>query len=361
MSWIAVGTAAVTTAAGVGTKAILGGDSGSSAGQVAQGAGNIVGGALSAQQAQQFGNQLAQTANPFGQYNQGFSNTLAQASAAGNFGNTGASTAGLNQGVANGVFGNANYGGASNLSGFAQGSQGLTQALNGTQIGNQLTDLINNPSSIFSTPQYQAAFGQGQNAVNATLAAQGLNASGNQLAALQNYGQSFGQQAYGTQLSQLSGLYGQALGANQQSYGQMQGAVQAGLASNNQAFNQQAALAGLNQSGNNQAFNQLSLLSGLSSGSPAAAAAAQSNVFGQVNSAGQAAGQGIGQVASGVGNLLNGLGGSIGSLAGQFGGSTNVGGLGDAGSISGSGSLFGTSAGLGDLATSYSGSNSWGF
>jgi hypothetical protein len=116
---------------------------------------------------------------------------------------------------------------------------GLTSALNGSSIGSQLMGLVSNPSSIYSTPQYQAAFNQGQSAVNSTLAAQGLNASGNQLAALQSYGQSFGQNAYNQQLSQLSGLYGQSLGANQQAFSQGQSAQQ-------QAFQQLAALSGLN-------------------------------------------------------------------------------------------------------------------
>jgi hypothetical protein len=114
----------------------------------------------------------------------------------------------------------------------------LTGALNGTNYAQQINNLVANPSSIANTPQYQAAFGQGQSAVNSTLAAQGLNGSGNQLAALQNYGMSFEQNAYNTQLQQLSGLYGQSLGANQQAFNQTTGL-------NTQSYNQLAQLAGL--------------------------------------------------------------------------------------------------------------------
>ncbi|MBR8073341.1 hypothetical protein KDX14_27830 [Burkholderia cenocepacia] len=278
---------------------------------------------LSAQEAQQLGNQLAGIANPFGQYNAQFGTQLANAATAGTYGNASPQSV-----KAMGDYVNSN-------------TMPLTGALNGVSVGQQLNNLVANPSSVFSSPLYQASFQQGQNAVNATLAAQGLNASGNQLAALQNYGQSFGSNYYGTMLSQLSGLYGQSLSANNQGFGQLASSANADLAANNQAF------------------GQLALLSGASSGSPTAAAQAMSNVYGNVNSAYNSVGQGVGQVANGVGNLLNGLGGSTGGFNFDSGLGTTTGGFGD---VSGSGALFGPSAGFGGDGYTYGGGgNSWGF
>ncbi|MBR7969110.1 hypothetical protein [Burkholderia cenocepacia] len=299
---------------------IMGGGGGG--GSVAQGAANIAGGMLSAQEAQQLGNQLAGMANPFGQYNAQFGKTLADAATAGTYGNAAPQSV---KAMGDYVSGN---------------TMPLTGALNGVSFGQQLNNLVANPSSVFSSPLYQASFQQGQNAVNATLAAQGLNASGNQLAALQNYGQSFGANYYSTMLSQLSGLYGQALGAN------------------NQGFSQLASSASADLAANNQAFGQLALLSGASSGSPAAAAQAVSNVYGNVNSAYNSVGQGVGQVANGVGNLLNGLSGSTGGFNFDSGLGTTTSGFGD---VSGSGALFGPSAGFGGDGYTYGGGNSWGF
>lgn len=304
-AWIGAGAAAINA---------IGGLSGG-AGQAAQGVGNIVGGALNPGEA----SQLAQMVNPFGQYNQQYAAQLAGAVNTGQFGN-----------------GNSDQNNAQNA--FTAGNtQGLVSSLNGQGIGQQINNLVANPSSIYQTPQYQAAFGQGQNAVNATLAAQGLNASGNQLAALQSYGQTFGQNAYNTQLSQLSGLYGQALGANQQQYSQL----------SNNTSQQQAT--------NQQGFNQLAALSGLSTGSPQAAAGILSQGFA---SGGQMIGQGIGQLANGAGALLNGLGGqSTGGFS--TGQGTTTGGFGD---VAGSGGLFGTSAGLGgDGFTAGGAGNTFGF
>lgn len=314
-AWISAGVGLL------GAANSLSGSSSSGVGQVASGAANIAGGALSASEAQQFANQLGQTANPFGQYNQQFGQQLAGQTSQGGFGNN---------------F-NPNLSAQSVYTGTATGQ--LVGSLNGASIGNQLTNLINDPSSIYSTPQYQSAFNQGQSAVNSTLAAQGLNASGNQLAALQSYGQTFGQNAYNTQVSQLSGLYGQALGANQQAFGQL------------------STTTGQSQQQNQQAFNQLSQLSGLATGSPTAAAAAQAQVYGQVNSAYGSVGTGIGQVASGAGNLLNGLS-NTGTTGFTSGLGTTTSGFSD---VSGSGSLFGTSAGMDSSGFNYSGGNSFGF
>ena len=174
------------------------------------------------------GNQnAASTASPFSPYQPGFANTLNQQSQTG------------------GTYGNPNYAGVNALTSQAAQGTALGNALNGQGYANQINNLVADPSSIYQTPQYQAAFGQGQSAVNATLAAQGLNASGNQLAALQSYGQSFGQNAYNTQLSQLSSLYGQALAGNQQGYSQAQNATATNLSAQQQAFTQMGQLSGL--------------------------------------------------------------------------------------------------------------------
>lgn len=299
-AWIGAGAAAIGA---IGS--LSGGSSG--AGQAAQGVGNIVGGALQPGEAA----QLAGMVNPFGQYNQQFAGQLAGA-------------------AGQGTYGQPNSPGLQGLAAYTQNGMNLMGQSTGTDYGGMIANLVANPSSIYQTPQYQAAFGQGQSAVNSTLAAQGLNASGNQLAALQSYGQTFGQNAYNTQLSQLSGLYGQALGANQQGYNQLSGLVQG------------------EQSQNQQGFNQLSALSGLSTGSPQAAAGLLSQGFA---SGGQAIGQGIGQLANGLGGSSSG-----GFSTGQ---GTTTGGFGD---VSGSGGLFGTSAGMGGDGFTMGGSgNTFGF
>jgi hypothetical protein len=262
-------------AGGIGAAASLfggHGGGGGGVGQIGSGAANIVGGLLSANEAERFGLQVAQTADPYALYRGQAASQLANQAGMGIFGN-GNNTAAVDPALQ-----------------FASNSNGLTGALNGGQIGNQIMDLINHPDSIYNTAQYKAAFDQGSGAVNAQLAAQGLNASGNQLAALQKYGQSFGSQAYANQLSQLSGLYGQALGANQQQYGELSDASRLAMANRDQMFNEAA------------------LMSGAATGSPAAAAAAQAQIFGNVGSAGQSIGTGVGQVASGIGNFLNNVG-----------------------------------------------------
>lgn len=140
-----------------------------------------------------------------------------------------------------GVYGSGVTGGntITGLDQFVNGqSANLTGALNGQGYAQQINNLVANPSSVENSPMYQASLQQGLSAANSSLAASGLNGSGNQLAALTNYGASFEQNAYNTQLSQLSGLYGQALGANQQQFNQASGL-------NTQSYNQLAQLAGL--------------------------------------------------------------------------------------------------------------------
>lgn len=64
----------------------------------------------------------------------------------------------------------------------------------------QLNSLMSNPSSLTSTPGYQA----GMDAVQRSMAAQGYNGSGNMMAALQQYGGN----AYNQQVQTLAGLSG---------------------------------------------------------------------------------------------------------------------------------------------------------
>jgi len=312
-AWIGAGAAAIGA---IGTLSNSGGGGGGAAGNIASGAANIAGGALAPGEAQ----QLANSVNPFGQYNQGFASQLAGLGASGQFG------------------ANAGQNDVNGLSAWVDsrtnpGRNSLLTSLD--SIGSTYSNALQNPDDFYNSKMYQSAFGQGQNAVNSTLAAQGLNASGNQLAALQSYGQSFGANQYNQYLGQLSNAYGQALGANQQ------------------AYSQYAGLTGMKLNQNQQQFNQLAALSGLSTGSPQAAAGILQQGYA---SAGQGIGQGIGQLANGAGQLLNGLGGSgSGGFTTGLGTTTN-------GDISGSGPLFGTGAGIDNGGGfNYGGENTWGF
>ena len=69
--------------------------------------------------------------------------------------------------------------------------------------GNKLNELLQNPSSITSTPGYQFAYNQGLEAVNRTAAAKGQLGSGNRLYDLTKYGQGLASQTYNNTVSQL--------------------------------------------------------------------------------------------------------------------------------------------------------------
>lgn len=179
----------------------------------------------------------------------------------------------------NGTFGQGVTGGntINGLDSFVNNqSAGLTGALNGQQYASQLNNLVANPGSVQTSAGYQAALNQGLSAVQSQGAAAGLNGSGNQMAALQNYGQSFEQNSYNNQLSQLSGLYGQSLGANQQQFNQASGI-------NTQSYNQLAQLAGLQ---GNQALNSAGQLT--AQGNQQTSQAVSSGISGLAN-----AGQGL--------------------------------------------------------------------
>lgn len=91
----------------------------------------------------------------------------------------------------------------------------------GLKAQQQLSDNLSagfNPGDLSQDPGYQFRLGQGQNALNSTLAAQGMGQSGAALKAAQEYGQGFAQNEYSNaydrwaqQNSQLSGLGAQGL------------------------------------------------------------------------------------------------------------------------------------------------------
>jgi hypothetical protein len=200
----------------------------------------------------------------------------------------------------------AGVGGGNTIAGLNQfvnnQSAPLTGALNGTNYAQQINNLVADPSSVTQTPGYQAALNQGLSAANSSMAASGLNGSGNQLAALTNYGMSFEQNAYNTQLSQLSGLYGQALGANQQQFNQASGL-------NTQSYNQLAQLAGvqgnsaLNSAGQLTAAGNTQATQALSSGISGLATGAQGlyNAYNNYSNAGSSAFAGSAGSASATG------------------------------------------------------------
>lgn len=266
------------------------------------GVGQTAGGIWSGLDALSMGGELATIADPFRQYRAQFGEQLS----AGQTGNSSAQ--------------------------FQMQQGGNNAAL----YGDMLRNLAQNPGSIYSDPTYQAAFGQGAEAINRSLAASGMNLSGNQLTALQNYGMTQGANFYNQRLQQLSGLQSGALGQNQ------------------------------------QGFSQLAGLSGLSQANPGAAALALSNARQQAGQGFQSAGQGLGQLLGGnnlssyantfrnISNLFGGSGMDLTSLGSMFGGSGVFGGSagGAMGSVDTLGSMFGTGSflpGIGDSAGAYSG------
>ena len=89
-----------------------------------------------------------------------------------------------------------------------------------TTAGNKLNELLQNPSSITSTPGYEFAYNQGLEAVNRTAAAKGQLGSGNRLYDLTKYGQGLASQTYGNTISQLGNFLNktQVPGFEMQSY-----------------------------------------------------------------------------------------------------------------------------------------------
>ena len=88
---------------------------------------------------------------------------------------------------------------------YQQQAQQTTQKVM-TTASNKLNTLLQNPSSIESTPGYQWAYNQGLQAVNRTAAAKGQLGSGNRLYDLTKFGQGLASQTYDNTVSQLSNL-----------------------------------------------------------------------------------------------------------------------------------------------------------
>lgn len=120
-----------------------------------------------------------------------------------------ATSLGLPSGVASGIGSAWNIG--SGLYGMYQSDQIKKQAQKAAALADpfaaqraqyqaKLSALMNDPSSITSTPGYEA----GLQAVQRSMAAQGYNGSGNMMTALSKYGGDF----YNNAVSQLSGLSG---------------------------------------------------------------------------------------------------------------------------------------------------------
>jgi Chaperone of endosialidase len=89
-------------------------------------------------------------------------------------------------------------------------------------------------ATLSTMPGYQFTLGQGNNAINAAAAANGTLNSGNQLTALQNYGQGLAQGNYGNYVSQLAPYLGLASGTagNIGNIYSTEGAQQAGVTEN---------------------------------------------------------------------------------------------------------------------------------
>jgi hypothetical protein len=141
-------------------------------------------------------------------------------------------------GIAAGVVGSV--AGAAVSSAMAPSSSGASGAASAAdpfssqrgQYQSMLSNLINNPSSITSTPGYQFGLTQSQNAVEGSAAANGMVNSGNVLSALSNNAQGYAS----SQLTNQELLLAQLSGANVGSPGTAGQILQ-----NQNNLNQQAA------------------------------------------------------------------------------------------------------------------------
>ena len=141
-------------------------------------------------------------------------------------------------GIAAGVVGSV--AGAAVSGAMSGGGGGASSAANAAdpfasqrgQYQSMLSNLINNPSSITSTPGYQFGLTQSQNAVEGSAAANGMVNSGNVLSALSNNAQGYAS----SQLTNQELLLAQLSGANVGSPGTAGQILQ-----NQNNLNQQAA------------------------------------------------------------------------------------------------------------------------
>ena len=117
-----------------------------------------------------------------------------------------ASVVGIASGVSNILGGGG--GGSSGAGNVAGGAIYDPFANYRTMYAGKLNDLVNNPSSISSTPFYQFGFNQGEQALTRSQQATGKGGSGAQAVELQNYGQNFASNVYQNLFSNYSALSG---------------------------------------------------------------------------------------------------------------------------------------------------------
>ena len=139
-------------------------------------------------------------------------------------------------GIVNAIFGGGGGGGSQSTAAPAPLPQSQTDpygAIGGrTQAGNQLMDLVNNPSSALSSAGYQQQLQQGVAAQQAAGAAGGTLQSGAQANALQ----SMGQNTFSSYYQQMIGNLGALSGATTQT---PSGAASAQTQSSQMAYNAQ--------------------------------------------------------------------------------------------------------------------------
>jgi hypothetical protein len=141
--------------------------------------------------------------------------------------------------------------------------------LGGTDAGNQLAAMTA-PGAKFdsSDPSYQFRFDQGQQAVQRSGAAKGLQGSGNILMALQDYGQGAASQEYQAQFNRLSSLAQYQQGYQAQQYNQALQFNNQNLSALGQQFNQQGQIYGQQENSYQNEYARLAQLAGANIGSP---------------------------------------------------------------------------------------------
>lgn len=99
---------------------------------------------------------------------------------------------------------------ASQAGKVSSGALGLAQTTQGEQeyYNNMLQQLIANPSSVSQLPGFQFDLSTGEKAVSDTMGASGFGGSGNEAAALTQFGQGLASSFYGQQTSLLASLSG---------------------------------------------------------------------------------------------------------------------------------------------------------
>jgi len=231
--------------------------------------------------------------------------------------------------------------------GATSAMQGLVTNPQSASLPSSIQNILaQNPYAMNAGQQFQ--FQQGENALNATMAAQGFSGSAHQMLALQDYGQQAANTAMGTNIQAAlgaeqaqQGAFGQQVGAlgslsnilsqqQQNSFGNQLGVQQFGAGLQQQAYGNQAGiLNSMMQMNSTQSQLMEGLLPSLltatqaTTSSPSTAGGILANLgVANQGSAGNI-GAGIGGLANGIGSLANGLsnmnwGGGGGSYSGAF-------------------------------------------